>query len=199
MCIRDSLKGRDAIATDKEREVGDEKLAELSQLVSKFIIRRTNDILSKYLPVKYEYVLFTGLSPMQKDLYRHFITSPEIKKLLKGVGSQPLKAIGMLKKLCNHPDLLNLPDDFEGSEKFIPEDYCSSIGSGGRNREVQSWYSGKFMILERFLYQIRSQTNDKIVLISNYTQTLDLIERMCRHKKYGSLRLDGTLLSLIHI
>ncbi|KAG2734940.1 hypothetical protein G9P44_001154 [Scheffersomyces stipitis] len=187
------LKGRDAIATDKEREVGDEKLAELSQLVSKFIIRRTNDILSKYLPVKYEYVLFTGLSPMQKDLYRHFITSPEIKKLLKGVGSQPLKAIGMLKKLCNHPDLLNLPDDFEGSEKFIPEDYCSSIGSGGRNREVQSWYSGKFMILERFLYQIRSQTNDKIVLISNYTQTLDLIERMCRHKKYGSLRLDGTL------
>ncbi|ODV77826.1 putative SWI/SNF family member, DNA-dependent ATPase [Suhomyces tanzawaensis NRRL Y-17324] len=186
------LKGRDSLATDEDKKKGDEKLADLSQLVSKFIIRRTNDILSKYLPVKYEYVLFTGLSPMQKAIYEHFITSPEIKKLLRGVGSQPLKAIGLLKKLCNHPDLLNLPDDLEGSEKFIPDDYCSSIG-GGRGKEVQTWFSGKFMILERFLHQINTETNDKIVLISNYTQTLDLIEKMCRHKRYGSLRLDGTM------
>ncbi|KAG7661794.1 RAD54 [[Candida] subhashii] len=190
------LRGRDADATDKERENGDKKLVELSQMVSKFIIRRTNDILSKYLPVKYEYVLFTGLSPMQKVLYQHFITSPEIKKLLRGIGSQPLKAIGMLKKLCNHPDLLNLPDDIDGSENLIPDDYCSSIGpnsGGGRNREIQTWNSGKFMILERFLHKIHTETNDKIVLISNYTQTLDLIEKMCRSKRYGSLRLDGTM------
>lgn len=187
------LRGRDADATDKEREKGDAKLLELSQLVSKFIIRRTNDILSKYLPVKYEYVLFTGLSPMQKSLYNHFITSPEIKKLLKGIGSQPLKAIGMLKKLCNHPDLLDLPDDLEGCEHLIPEDYESSITATGRKREVQTWFSGKFLILERFLHKIHRETDDKIVLISNYTQTLDLIEKMCRNKKYGSLRLDGTM------
>ena len=190
------LRGRDADATDKEREKGDQKLSELSQLVSKFIIRRTNDILSKYLPVKYEYVLFTGLAPMQKKLYHHFITSPEIKKLLKGIGSQPLKAIGMLKKLCNHPDLLNLPDDVEGCDDLIPEDYVSSIhghGGGGRNREIQTWFSGKFQVLERFLHKIKRETNDKIVLISNYTQTLDLIEKMCRYKKYGALRLDGTM------
>ena len=79
------LRGRDADATDKEKEVSDKKLTELSQMVSKFIIRRTNDILSKYLPVKYEYVVFVGLSPMQKKLYEYFVTSPEIKKLLKGV------------------------------------------------------------------------------------------------------------------
>lgn len=188
------LKGRDADATDKERAKGDEKLTELSTHVSKYIIRRTNDILSKYLPVKYEYVIFTGLSPMQKAIYKHFITSPEIRKLLKGAGSQPLKAIGMLKKLCNHPDLLNLPDDIEGCDHLIPDDYCSSIGGGGgRNRELQTWLSGKFMILERFLHQIKTETDDKIVLISNYTQTLDLIEKMCRRKHYGSLRLDGNL------
>ncbi|KAI3402961.2 RAD54 [Candida oxycetoniae] len=188
------LRGRDADASDKEREIGDQKLTELSHLVSKFIIRRTNDILSKYLPVKFEYVLFTGLSPMQKQLYHHFITSPEIKKLLKGIGSQPLKAIGILKKLCNHPDLLDLPDDIEGCEEFIPEDYVSSTANkGGRNREIATWFSGKFQILERFLYKMHSETNDKIVLISNYTQTLDLIEKMCRYKKYGVLRLDGTM------
>lgn len=173
-------------------------MVELSQLVSKFIIRRTNDILSKYLPVKYEYVLFTGLSPMQKSLYSHFINSPDMKKLIRGIGSQPLKAIGLLKKLCSHPDLLDLPDDIEGCDHLIPDEYESSIshngGRGGfRNSEVQTWFSVKFMILERFLHKIKKETNDKIVLISNYTQTLDLIEKMCRNKKYGVLRLDGTL------
>lgn len=187
------LRGRDADATDKEKEKGDLKLNELSQLVSKFIIRRTNDILSKYLPLKYEYVVFVGLSPMQKKLYEHFITSPEIKKLLKGVGSQPLKAIDMLKKLCNHPDLLSLPEDLLGSENILPEDYVSSNEGGGRNREIQTWFSGKFSVLERFLHQIKTQTDDKIVLISNYTKTLDLIEKMCRYKRYGALRLDGTM------
>ncbi|ODQ79470.1 hypothetical protein BABINDRAFT_8400 [Babjeviella inositovora NRRL Y-12698] len=188
------LRGRDAEASDAERAKGDAKLAELSGVVSKFIIRRTNDILSKYLPVKFEHVVFCRLAPMQEQVYNHFITSPEIRKLMKGVGSQPLKAIGMLKKLCNHPDLLDLPEDVEGSEEFIPDDYLNSLrGGGGRNREIQTWFSGKFAILERFLAKMRRETNDKIVLISNYTQTLDLIERMCRYRKYGALRLDGTL------
>ncbi|CDK29347.1 unnamed protein product [Kuraishia capsulata CBS 1993] len=184
------LRGRDSLADENERKKGDEKLLELTQVVSRFIIRRTNDILSKYLPVKYEYVIFCKMAPMQERLYNHFITSPDIKKLLRGVGSQPLKAIGLLKKLCNHPDLLNLPEDIDGCEDLIPEDYTKT---SGRNREVQTWHSGKMEILQRFLYQINRTTDDKIVLISNYTQTLDLIEKMCRQARYGCLRLDGTM------
>lgn len=42
------LRGRDADATDKEKQESDAKLKELGTLVSKFIIRRTNDLLSKY-------------------------------------------------------------------------------------------------------------------------------------------------------
>lgn len=186
------LKGRDADALDDDVQKGQLKLAELSNVVSKFIIRRTNDILSKYLPCKYEHVIFVNLSPMQLALYKHFITSPDIKKLLRGVGSQPLKAIGLLKKLCNHPDLINLDEEFEGAP--VPEGYVNSIANGGgRNRELQTWHSGKFSILERFLSKIRNESNDKIVLISNYTQTLDLIEKLCRNNHYGSLRLDGTM------
>ena len=37
-------------------------------------------------------------------------------------------------------------------------------------------------IATRFLHRIRTETNDKIVLISNYTQTLDLFEKLCRIK-----------------
>ncbi|OAT03619.1 DNA repair protein rhp54 [Blastomyces gilchristii SLH14081] len=186
------LRGRDADATDEDRKKGDESVTELLNVVNKFIIRRTNDILSKYLPVKYEHVVFCGLAPFQTDLYNHFIQSPDIKSLLRGKGSQPLKAIGLLKKLCNHPDLLNLGTDLPGSEQFFPDDYVP-MECRGRDRDVRSWYSGKMMVLDRMLARIRQDTNDKIVLISNYTQTLDLFERLCRTRQYGCLRLDGTM------
>ncbi|KAL1595210.1 DNA-dependent ATPase protein rad54 [Paraconiothyrium brasiliense] len=186
------LRGRDADATDDDRKKGDERLAELLGLVNKFIIRRTNDILSKYLPVKYEHVVFCNLAPFQKDLYNHFIASPEIRSLLRGKGSQPLKAIGMLKKLCNHPDLLDLPTDLPGCEEFLPEDFVPK-DARGRDREVKVWYSGKMLVLDRMLASIRANTNDKIVLISNYTQTLDVFAALCRSRGYGCLRLDGTM------
>jgi DNA repair and recombination RAD54-like protein len=186
------LKGRDAAGTESDRKKGDDCLKELLTIVNKFIIRRTNDILSKYLPVKYEHVVFCNLAPFQLDLYNYFISSPEIKALLRGKGSQPLKAIGMLKKLCNHPDLLNLSEDLPGCEQFFPADYVPK-DARGRDREVKPWYSGKMQVLDRMLARIRQDTNDKIVLISNYTQTLDVFDKLCRSRGYGSLRLDGTM------
>lgn len=186
------LRGRDADASEADRKRGDECLTELATVVNKFIIRRTNDILSKYLPVKYEHVVFCNLSPFQLALYNYFITSPDIQALLRGKGSQPLKAIGLLKKLCNHPDLLDLAADLPGCEEHWPDDYVPKE-SRGRDREVKPWYSGKMQVLDRMLSRIRADTNDKIVLISNYTSTLDLFERLCRSRGYGCLRLDGTM------
>ncbi|POS85422.1 P-loop containing nucleoside triphosphate hydrolase [Erysiphe pulchra] len=186
------LKGRDAAGSEKDREKGDLAIKELLEIVNKFIIRRTNDILSKYLPVKYEHVVFCNLSPFQLNLYNLFITSPQIQALLRGKGSQPLKAIGLLKKLCNHPDLLKLPDDLPGCENVWPEDYVLKEARG-RDRDIKPHYSGKMQVLDRMLARIRYDTNDKIVLISNYTQTLDMFDRLCRERNYGSLRLDGTM------
>ncbi|KAK9777761.1 putative Rad54-like protein MUS-25 [Seiridium cardinale] len=186
------LRGRDADATELERKKGDECTVALLAIVNKFIIRRTNDLLSKYLPVKYEHVVFCNLAPFQLDLYNYFIKSPDIQALLRGKGSQPLKAIGMLKKLVNHPDLLNLSEDLPGSEQYWPEDYVPREARG-RDRDIKPWYSGKMQVLDRMLARIRQDTNDKIVLISNYTSTLDLFERLCRNRAYGCLRLDGTM------
>jgi DNA repair and recombination RAD54-like protein len=186
------LRGRDANGTEADIKKGNERLAELLTLVNKFIIRRTNDILSKYLPVKYEHVVFCNLAPFQKALYNHFIKSPDVQSLLRGKGSQPLKVIGMLKKLCNHPDLLNLPEDLPGCEHALPADFVQK-DARGRDREVKTWYSGKMAVLDRMLARIRAETNDKIVLISNYTQTLDIFAALCRSRSYGCLRLDGTM------
>jgi DNA repair and recombination RAD54-like protein len=116
------------------------------------------------VPVKYEQVVFCKLSPFQLALYRLFITSPEIKALLRGKDSQPLKAINVLKKLCNHPELLDLPNDLKGCEHLIPEGFVGaksettgargsssrggSRGGGGADTAHCEW-SGKFVVLER--------------------------------------------------
>ena len=42
------IRGRDADATDNVKAECEKKLKELGGIVSKFIIRRTNDLLSKY-------------------------------------------------------------------------------------------------------------------------------------------------------
>lgn len=49
------------------------------------------------------------------------------------------------------------------------------------------------MLLDCMLAAMKMNTTDKIVLISNYTQTLDLFERLSRKRGYNFVRLDGTM------
>ena len=67
------LKSRDADCTDKEKERGEEKLTKLLEIVNKCMIRRTNDILSKYLPPKTEMVISVPLAGIQKEIYLSFV------------------------------------------------------------------------------------------------------------------------------
>lgn len=49
------------------------------------------------------------------------------------------------------------------------------------------------MVLDCLLAVVKSTTNDKVVLVSNYTQTLDLFEKLSNHRHYNYVRLDGTM------
>ena len=51
------VRGRDAEASDEIKAESEKKLKELGALVTKFIIRRTNDILSKYCESCFQHVL----------------------------------------------------------------------------------------------------------------------------------------------
>ena len=77
------LRGRDADATDAAHQKGVEKLKELADAVNRCIIRRTQALLSKYLPKKIEEVVFCGLTPLQKGIYESFVNSDTIRRSLK--------------------------------------------------------------------------------------------------------------------
>ncbi|KAL7059448.1 hypothetical protein AAHC03_013676 [Spirometra sp. Aus1] len=195
------LRGRDADATNEEQHKGEEKLQELLSIVSRCIIRRTQALLTKYLPVKIEQVVCCRLVPIQAQVYAEFVerkareVASRFKGQEKGVSISSLASITHLKKLCNHPDLvfdkiLAGTDGFEGTAGYFPPGYLSSFNT---NRPAPPEFSGKFQVLDCILALVRATTNDKVVLISNYTQTLDLFERLCKHRNYGYFRLDGTM------
>ncbi|KAH0618655.1 hypothetical protein JD844_018052 [Phrynosoma platyrhinos] len=149
------LKGRDADASEAGRHKGEERLKELISIVNRCLIRRTSDILSKYLPVKIEQVVCCRLTPLQSELYKQFLKQAKPAEDLKEgkISVSSLSSITSLKKLCNR----------------------------------------KMLVLDYILAITRSTSNDKVVLVSNYTQTLDLFEKLCRSRRYLYARLDGTM------
>lgn len=52
--------------------------------------------------------------------------------------------------------------------------------------------SGKLKIVDNLLNELYKNGSEKIVLISYYTQTLDVFVKLCNMKHYKYLRLDGT-------
>ena len=53
--------------------------------------------------------------------------------------------------------------------------------------------SGKFAVLSSMLAKLHKDTDDRIVIVSNYTQTLDLIATLCRQNQVRcSTQLQGT-------
>ncbi|XP_071952084.1 DNA repair and recombination protein RAD54-like isoform X2 [Antedon mediterranea] len=185
------LRGRDADASDSMRKKGQEKLEELAKLVNRCIIRRTASILSKYLPIKIEQVVCCRLTPLQSELYRRFVKSKSTEITSNGkVSVSSLSAITHLKKLCNDPSLIYEKckigkDGFEGMLSLFPDNYNPNI--------VRPDLSGKILVLDYILAMVKSTTSDKVVLVSNYTQTLDLFERLSRLRGYIFVRLDGSM------
>lgn len=78
---------------------------------------------------------------------------------------------------------------FDGVQRLFPEGFKENIkrSRGGCMTEL----SGKLFVLDKMLATIRTSSNDRIVLISSYTQTLDLFSALCRERGYPCLRLDG--------
>lgn len=186
------LKGRDAAASDKDREIGMNQQRQLISIVEKCMIRRTSDILSKYLPSKHEIVVCCGFTKIQRQIYEKFVSTftANVGTSKKEGGKSTLKAITFLKKLCNHPSLVY---DILARNDFGIDDLPPLDSIQPQHGKVRPEISGKLMFLDMLLAQIKSTTTDRVVLVSNYTETLDLFEKLWIHRSYKYVRLDGTM------
>ncbi|XP_030226040.1 DNA repair and recombination protein RAD54B isoform X1 [Gadus morhua] len=192
------LRSRQPSCTEEERVLGEERATELSRLTSMFVLRRTQEIINCYLPPRHDWTLFCGATALQTELYQQLLGHRVFRACLQGSGQTHthLACITALKKLCNHPGLLHATVKakadsgsventlYEGLAALFPEDYSS----GG----LSTADSGKLLVLADLLTAIRHiSPSDRVVVVSNYTQTLDLLQDLCVHMGYTFCRLDG--------
>ncbi|ETI19661.1 hypothetical protein G647_08673 [Cladophialophora carrionii CBS 160.54] len=186
------MRSRQPDATADEIERGQEASEDMSRITSPFILRRTADILSDFLPPKTEYVLFCKPTPAQAKIYRNVIRSPMFHSALRSPDTA-FQLITILKKLCNSPALM---DPMSGNDDATPSSSLVALNDmlpDGFSRLYQNSVSSKIRLLDQLLQQIHRTTDEKVVIISNYTSTLNLIEQLARNSNYESLRLDGSV------
>ncbi|XP_014643547.1 PREDICTED: DNA repair and recombination protein RAD54B isoform X2 [Ceratotherium simum simum] len=193
---------RQPSASEEEKELGERRAAELTCLTGLFILRRTQEVVNKYLPPKIENVVFCRPGTLQIALYRKLLNSQAVRFCLQGLleNSPHLICIGALKKLCNHPCLLF---------SSIKEKECSSTWDKNEERSLYEGLinvfpadynplmfteeeSGKLQVLSKLLSVIHElRPTEKVVLVSNYTQTLNILQEVCKRHGYAYTRLDG--------
>lgn len=199
------LRGREPDATDKQKQKMMDIQQKMSNVVNDFILRRINTLNAQHLPPKLVQVVCCRLTDVQRAMYHHLVTSKAVQHVTDGKQQNCLSSIQMLMKLCNHPKLITNEDNTSsgfgrrGNKKVrYAEEEKSSAAPGadgiskfmpvfGDNR-VHPELSGKMFVLYRLIYEMRRPGNggDKIVIISNYTQTLDLITKMCKENNWKS-------------
>ncbi|VDN04652.1 unnamed protein product, partial [Thelazia callipaeda] len=140
-----------------------------NELLSEIMLRRTVAVIHDCLPIKNDYLVWCQPSPLQCSIY---------KSLTHFLSCDSLVLIDLLRKLCNHPSILyrSIQAKLDNEEIYV---------SG-------SILSGKLSVLTNLLATFREQ-NENVVIVSNFTQTLDLLEELCLSLFFFVFRLDGSI------
>lgn len=147
----------------------------LKDAISPYLLQRLKADVASDLPQKTEQVLFCRLTKSQRDAYERFLSSDELKAIMNGK-RQVLFGIDILRKICNHPDLV------EHRTLSIKTGY--SYGSGAK--------SGKMQVVKALLELWREQGH-KTLLFAQHRIMLDILERMVRSMEgLNYRRMDGT-------
>ena len=149
---------------DKNAEI----VQQLHKILKPFLLRRTKSEVEKTLPPKKEIHIKVGLTELQKDIYKNLLT----RSLLQTESKTIYKNIIMqLRKACNHPYL------FEGIEKPNPPPNHLVI------------YSSKMRILDKLCNKLYGKS--QILIFSQMTRMLDILEDYCNERRYEYCRIDG--------
>ena len=138
-----------------------------------------------------EYVIYCRPTSGQLDVYRSILDSSAFNRCL-GSPDASLLLITVLKKLCNTPGLLKSEQGKEQGEN------TQALLSGVDRRLLASKTassSGKLRVLDRLLGVLKAHTDEKIVIVSNYTSTLDVLQNLLSSRGLSWLRLDGSTLA----
>ncbi|XP_071036035.1 chromatin-remodeling complex ATPase chain Iswi isoform X4 [Parasteatoda tepidariorum] len=157
--------------------LGDTSLVErLHAVLRPFLLRRLKSEVEKKLPPKKEIKIYVGLSKMQREWYTRVLMKDI--DIVNGAGKvdkmRLLNILMQLRKCCNHPYL------FDGAEPGPP--YTTD--------EHLVYNCGKMVILDKLLPKLREQ-GSRVLIFSQMTRMLDILEDYVLWRQYPYCRLDG--------
>ena len=150
-------------------------ISQLHKILRPFMLRRLKKEVEKNLPPKHETILYTGMSAMQKKLYRDILIR-DIDAIQGTSGSRTaiLNIVMQLRKCAGHPYL------FPGVEdRTLPPlgdhlvDNC-----------------GKMVLLDKLLKRLKER-GDRVLLFTQMTRILDIMEDYLVMRRYNYCRIDG--------
>lgn len=160
----------------------------LRDLINPYLLRRLKkDIIEvSRMPGKTEQVLFCRLSPKQRYLYEEYLRSDEVTGVMRG-SVQLLKAVTVLRKICNHTDLVVA---MSGGFAFDNDESESSSDEDVYDHDKLSDQSGKLHVLSKILPLWKKQGH-KVIIFTQWRKMLSIIEHFVIHQDWLYTRLDG--------
>ncbi|KAG6039661.1 hypothetical protein E4U41_002329 [Claviceps citrina] len=151
-----------------------EKCAEaLKETISEYLLQRLKVDVAADLPEKSEQVLFCKLTDGQRKAYETFLGSDEVSAILNK-RRQSLHGIDILRKICNHPDLLD-----------------KSLGSKPGYNFGNPKLSAKLQLTKDLLQKVMIPNGHKTLLFSQGKLMLNIIEKCMRDCNIAYVRMDG--------
>ena len=165
---------------------------QLHAVLKPFMLRRLKADVAKSLPPKTETFLYVGMSAVQRRIYRSVLKRDFQAVLSAGEessapaaareeGAAPsggakrlLNIVMQLRKACAHPYL------FDGVED-------RSLPVLGEHLVVNC---AKLNVLDKLLARMRAN-GSRVLIFSQMTRMLDILEDYCRMRSYGYCRIDG--------
>ncbi|KGG52200.1 hypothetical protein DI09_1p500 [Mitosporidium daphniae] len=159
-----------------------EDVAKIQLMLRPLMLRRLKEDVEASIPLREETIIEVALSSVQKRYYRA-ILERNLTYLAGGGGgaaglSSLANAMMELRKTCMHPFLI------EGAEDALTQ--------GADYHYVLTHVSSKLLLVEKLLRKLREDTTPHRVLIfSQMTRMLDLIETLLEAHSYPWERIDG--------
>ncbi|XP_039315774.2 chromodomain-helicase-DNA-binding protein 1-like isoform X1 [Saimiri boliviensis] len=159
---------------DIEKE--SESASELHRLLQPFLLRRVKAEVATELPKKTEVVIYHGLSALQKKYYKAILM-----KDLDAFENETAKKVKLQNILCQLRKCVDHPYLFDGVE---PEPF--EVG----DHLIEA--SGKLHLLDKLLALLYSRGH-RVLLFSQMTQMLDILQDYMDYRGYSYERVDGSV------
>ncbi|OCT69803.1 chromodomain-helicase-DNA-binding protein 4 isoform X3 [Xenopus laevis] len=159
----------------------EDQIKKLHDMLGPHMLRRLKADVFKNMPSKTELIVRVELSPMQKKYYKFILTRNFDALNTRGGGNQVslLNVVMDLKKCCNHPYLF--PVAAMEAPKMPNGMYDGSALIKG---------AGKLFLLQKMLRKLK-EDGHRVLIFSQMTKMLDLLEDFMEHEGYKYERIDG--------